>query len=157
MDFGGRYLFGAERAALWAALNDTRVLEAVIPGCERIVWTGPKTLDLTLRVNLGVLHPTFAGELSLSDVHPAERYTLSGRGRGGMLGFAGAAADISLADAPGGTILSFAAVGSADGSILRLGRRLIGNSAQRLIDGFFESIAREMPATVTALPREVPA
>jgi carbon monoxide dehydrogenase subunit G len=157
MDFGGRYLFGAERDDLWAALNDTRILEAVIPGCERIAWSGPATLDLTLRVNLGVLHPTFAGELSLSNVHPAERYTLSGRGKGGMLGFAGAAADITLADAPDGTILSFAAIGSADGTILRLGRKLIGSSAQKVIDGFFESIAREMPATVTALPREVPA
>jgi len=157
MDFGGRYLFGAARAELWAALNDTRILAAVIPGCERIAWTGPATLDLTLRVNLGVLHPTFAGELSLSDVRPAERYTLTGRGKGGVLGFAGAAADISLVDAPDGTILSFAAIGSADGTILRLGRKLIGNSAQQVIDGFFEAIAREMPATVTALPREVPA
>jgi hypothetical protein len=154
MDFGGRYLFGADRAAVWAALNDTAVLEAVIPGCERIEWTGPQTLELRVRADLGVLHPVFTGELLLSNVHPAERYTLGGRGKGGLLGLARAAAEISLADADGGTILGFEASGSADGGIMRLGRALVGNSAQKLIDGFFASIGAEMGAVVTALPRE---
>ena len=151
MDFGGRYLFRAKRDAVWAALNDTRVLQAVIPGCEKIAWTGPDTLELSVRVSLGLVHPVFAGGLVLSDVHPAEHYVLSGHGRG-MLGLAQASARIALDDAPDGTVLSFAADGSADGGIMRLGRTLIGRSAQKLIDGFFESIGREMGAIVTALP-----
>ena len=153
MDFGGRYLFGAKRADVWAALNDTRVLGAVIPGCQQIAWTSPTTLDLSIKVSLGFVHPTFAGELELSDVHPAERYRLNGRGKGGMLGMAQASADITLSDDPAGTILSFDAAGKADGGIMRLGKALIGNSAQKLIDGFFEAIGREMNAIVTALPR----
>lgn len=152
MDFGGRYLFGAKRADVWAALNDTAVLGAVIPGCERIAWTSPTSLDLTVKVNFGIVHPRFAGELTLSDINPAERYTLSGRGKGGMLGLAHAAADISLSDAPEGTLLSFMAAGKADQGIMRLGKALIGNSAQKIIDGFFESIGRQMHVTVTALP-----
>src|SRR5690349_13434736 len=115
MDFGGRYHFAAERPAVWAALNDTRVLGAVIPGCERLAWTGPNTLALSIKVNFGLVHPTFAGDLQLSDVHPAERYVLAGRGRG-MLGLAQGAAQIRLEDAPdGGTVLSFTADGRADG------------------------------------------
>ncbi len=39
---------------------------------------------------------------------------------------------------PADTILAFAAVGKADGGIMRLGKALIGNSAQKVIDGFFE-------------------
>lgn len=151
MDFGGRYLFAAKRPDVWAALNDTRVLGAVIPGCETIAWTGPATLDLRIKVSLGLVHPRFSGELVLSDVHPAERYTLSGHGKGGLLGLAHGSAEITLADAPGGTILSFRAVGKADQGIMRLGRALIGNSAQKIIDGFFESIGREMTVNVTAL------
>ena len=159
MDFGGRYHFAADRLAVWAALNDTRVLKAVIPGCEYIAWTGPDTLELKIRVNFGVVHPTFGGELVLSDVRPAENYVLAGRGRGGLLGLAQGAARIQLDDGTtGGTLLSFAAEGSADSGIMRLGRALIGKSAQRVIDGFFESIGREMGAVVTALPpSETPA
>jgi carbon monoxide dehydrogenase subunit G len=154
VDFGGRYLFGAKRAEVWAALNDTKVLGAVIPGCEAIEWTSATTLDLSIRVSLGFVHPTFAGMLTLSNVRPAESYTLSGRGKGGLLGMAHASADISLADAEGGTILTFEATGKADGGIMRLGRQLIGNSAQKVIDGFFEAIGREMAASVMPLPRE---
>jgi carbon monoxide dehydrogenase subunit G len=153
MDFGGRYHFAADRPAVWAALNDVRVLKAVIPGCEHIAWTGPSALELRIKVNFGVIHPTFMGDLSLSDVRPADNYVLTGRGRGGMLGLAQGAARIRLEDgAAGGTLLSFNADGRADGGIMRLGRALIGKSAQRVIDEFFESIGREMGAVVTALP-----
>jgi carbon monoxide dehydrogenase subunit G len=154
VDFGGRYLFGAKRAEVWAALNDTGVLQAVIPGCQSIQWTSPSTLDLSIRVSLGIVHPTFAGELALSNVLPGQSYTLAGRGKGGVLGMAQAAADITLDDAPDGAMLTFAAAGQADGGIMRLGRQLIGNSAQKVIDGFFEAIGREMGVEVRALPRE---
>jgi hypothetical protein len=153
MDFGGRYLFGAKRAEVWAALNDVTVLGAVIPGCETIAWTSPTTLDLRIKVNFGIVHPRFSGGLSLSNVHPAESYTLSGHGKGGLLGLAQGAADIALADATDGTLLSFAAAGRADQGIMRLGRALIGSSAQRIIDGFFESIGHEMRVSVIPLPR----
>ncbi len=154
MDFGGRYLFGAKRAEVWAALNDTRVLGAVIPGCQQIEWTSASTLELTIKVSLGIVNPTFAGELELSNVLPAQSYTLSGRGKGGMLGMARASADITLEDARSGTILSFEAGGHADGGIMRLGRQVIGNSAQKIIDGFFEAIGREMGVSVAPLARE---
>jgi uncharacterized protein len=155
VDFGGRYLFGAKRAEVWAALNDTKVLAAVIPGCQAIEWTSESTLDVSIKVNFGIVHPTFEGVLTLSEVHPAESYTLSGRGKGGLLGMAQASADISLSDAPDGTtILTFEAVGKADGGVMRLGKAIVGNSAQKVIDGFFEAIGKQMPASVIALPRD---
>ena len=151
MEFGGRYLVSAPRATVWAALNDTQMLQAAIPGCRRIDWTGATTLELEIAVNFGVLHPVFAGDLSLSDIVEAERYRLAGRGRGGLLGLAHGAADISLADRPGGTELRFVAEGGASGQIMRLGRALVGNSAQRVIDGFFERFAGAMGAVIVAL------
>ena len=45
-------------------------------------------------------------------------------------------------------------IGHADGGIMRLGRALIANSAQKIIDGFFAAIGAQMGANVTALPRE---
>jgi uncharacterized protein len=153
VDFGGRYLFGAKRAEVWAALNDTAVLGAVIPGCQAIEWTSESTLDLSIKVNFGILQPTFEGMLTLSNIREAESYTLSGRGKGGLLGMAQASADISLEDVADGTMLTFAAVGHADGGIMRLGRAIVGNSAQKVIDGFFESIGGQMGVTVRALPK----
>ncbi|HEY8576116.1 MAG TPA: carbon monoxide dehydrogenase subunit G [Devosia sp.] len=154
MEFGGRYIIGASRQAVWTALNDVGVLKAAIPGCHKIEWVSASTLDLEIKVNLGVVHPTFRGELVLSDIVEAERYTLSGRGKGGLLGMAEGAADIVLGDQGDDTRLVFTAHGGASGQIMKLGRAIIGNSAQRIIDGFFERFGEAMGAKVTPLPPE---
>jgi hypothetical protein len=152
MDFGGRYIIAAPRMSVWAALNDADMLKAAIPGCHAIAWSGETTLDLEIMVNLGVVKPVFKGELALSNIIPAERYTLSGRGKGGFLGLAEGAADIVLSDQGRETLLVFTAQGGASGQIMKLGKAMIGNSAQRIIDGFFERLGTAMGAGVTPLP-----
>ena len=152
MDFGGRYIVAAPRVAVWAALNDTDMLKAAIPGCHKIVWSGDDTLDLEIKVNLGVVHPVFKGDLALTGIVPAERYTLTGRGKGGLLGLAEGSADIVLSDHGEDTLLVFGAEGGASGQIMKLGKAIIGNSAQRIIDGFFERFGAAMGAQVTPLP-----
>jgi carbon monoxide dehydrogenase subunit G len=143
MDFGGRYLIAAPRDAVWAALNDAEVLKAAIPGCHKIEWNSQTTLDLEIKVNLGVVHPVFKGDLALSGIVPAERYTLSGKGRGGLLGLAEGSADIILSDAGEETLLVFAAQGGASGQIMKLGKAIV--------DGFFERFGEAMGAGVTPL------
>lgn len=152
MQFGGRYVFSVNRDAVWAALNDAPTLQAAIPGCSRLDWTGPSTLECEIKVNFGLVQPSFTGDLELRDVTPASRYTLAGRGRGGLLGKAEAAADITLSDVAGGTELRFTAGGSADGGIMKFGKALIGNSAQKVIDGFFERFAEAMGVKLEVLP-----
>lgn len=151
MDFGGRYRIAAGRAAVWEALNDPLMLKAAIPGCSHIAWSGPATLDLAITVNLGVVKPVFKGELALSNVVPAQSYTLAGKGKGGLLGLAEGRADITLADDGDATLLAFAAQGGASGQIMKLGKALVGSSAQKIIDGFFERFAAAMGVEIAAL------
>lgn len=151
MEFGGKYLVSAPRQQVWQALNDTQVLKAIIPGCRRIDWTGETTLELEIEVNLGLMQPVFSGDLELRNIVPAESYTLAGKGRGGLLGKAEAAADITLTDAGRHTRLAFTANGGADGGIMKLGKSLIGKSAQKVIDGFFERFGEAMGVEVKPL------
>ncbi len=151
MDFGGRYRIHAGRMDVWNALNDPAMLKAAIPGCSHIAWSGPDALDLAITVNLGVVKPVFKGELTLSDVVPAQSYTLSGRGKGGLMGLAEGAADITLADDGEGTLLAFHAQGGASGQIMKLGKAIVGNSAQKIIDGFFERFAAAMGVDIVPL------
>lgn len=152
MDFAGRYGVAAGRQAVWEALNDAAILGACIPGCQRIEWVGEDALVAEIGVNLGIVRPVFTGDLTLSNVDPARSYTLTGSGRGGVFGHAQAAADITLEDDAGGTLLAFHAHGGASGRLMKLGRSLIGNSAQRVIDGFFIRFGEAMGASVTPLP-----
>ena len=153
MDFGGRYRVGAPRQAVWHALNNTEVLRACIPGAQRLEWVGEDALELEIRVSLGVVKPVFKGDLRLSGVVPAERYTLSGKGKGGVLGLAQGAADIALADDGDATELTFVAHGNASPRIMQFGSALIGDRAQKVIDGFFDRFGEAMGADVTPLPR----
>lgn len=154
MDFGGHYRLKASRDTVWAALNDTAMLKAAIPGCQRIDWTGPAALELEIKVNFGVLHPVFKGDLALSDIVPAQRYRLTGKGRGGLMGLAEGSADIVLSDAGQETALRFSAAGGASGQIMGLGKAIIGGSAQKIIDGFFERFAAAMGVELAVLPPE---
>lgn len=153
MDFGGRYRVKAGRQAVWHALNNTEVLKACIPGAKRLDWTGEATLEIEIQVNLGLVKPMFKGDLWLSGVVPAERYTLNGKGKGGVLGLAQAAADITLSDDGEATELVFTARGDASPRIMQFGSALIGDRAQRIIDGFFERFGEAMGAEVIPLPR----
>jgi len=159
MEFGGRYRIMAPRMRVWEALNDAGILKSAIPGCHRIDWTGPHSLEVEIKVSLGVVNPTFKGDLALSGIVPAERYTLTGKGRGGLLGLAEGAADIVLSDLDGDTLLVFTAHGGASGQLVKLGKAIIGSSAQRVIDGFFERFGAAMNAQVIPLtpPGEEPA
>jgi uncharacterized protein len=136
---------------VWAALNNAEKLKAAIPGCSRIDWIGDTSLEVEITVNFGIVKPVFTGDLELSNIIPAQSYRLAGRGRGGVLGMAQGAADITLTDAEGGTELRFVANGGASGGIMKLGKALIGNSAQKVIDGFFERFGVAMGAEVRVI------
>lgn len=151
MEFGGEYLLNAPRLAVWDALNNTEMLKAAIPGCQRIDWVSDHELEAIVGVNLGVAKPKFTGDLTLSNIEPAVSYTLSGQGRGGLLGLAHGEADITLDDHVNGTRLQFTASGGASGQIMKLGKAIIGGSAQRVIDGFFERFATAMDVEIEAL------
>lgn len=151
MEFAGRYLFAAPRQSVWAALNDADMLKAAIPGCHSLTWTQADRLALELKVNLGVVQPVFSGDLMLSNVMPAASYTLTGRGRGGLLGLAHGSADISLTDFGPETELAFLAEAGASAQIMRLGRALLGARAQHVIDYFFERFAAAMGVGLTPL------
>jgi len=154
MKFVGHYVISATREAVWNALNDTEVLKACIPGCHDIDWVDDANLEATIKVNLGVVKPKFVGDLSLSNVKAARSYTLSGQGRGGLLGLAKGFADIELEDHPDGSTLMFTAYGEVSGSIEKVGSKLVSGTAQGVIDRFFERFAEQFGATATPIDRE---
>jgi carbon monoxide dehydrogenase subunit G len=154
MDFGGRYRVKAGRQDVWHALNNIEVLRACIPSAERIDWTGENSLELEIKVNLGIAKPTFKADLWLTGVVPAERYTLNGKGKGGVLGLAQGGAKISLKGDGDATELNFTAEGHASPRIMQFGSVLIGGRAQKVIDEFFARFGEAMGAEVIPLPRD---
>ena len=126
VDFGGRYhRCGRRDRAVWAALNDTEVLKAGIPGCKRIDWTADNTLELEITVNLGIVHPVFAGDLRLSDIDPGRAlHAHRTRARRAAGHGAGVGRYRARPICGRGTLLVFARHGRRrSGQIMKLGRR----------------------------------
>jgi carbon monoxide dehydrogenase subunit G len=147
MELLGQRRIGALRPAVWDALNDPRVLLRSIPGCEDVEKASETETLVRVAVRLGPVRARFVGKMSMSDVVPAERCTLSFDGTGGAAGFVKGASNVTLRDAEGGgTLLDYSASASVGGKLGQIGSRLIDASAKKIADEFFVNLERELTA-----------
>lgn len=149
MNMDGEQLIPADIETVWRGLNDEAVLKAAIPGCETLTRTSPTGFTATVAIKIGPVKAKFAGEVELSDLDPPNGYRLSGKGSGGIAGFAQGGATVRLSPAPGGTALSYAVDAQVGGKLAQLGARLIDATARKLAGEFFQRFAdRLAPGSV---------
>lgn len=148
MTMTGQVLLPADRATVWAALNDPAVLKQSIPGCQELDKTSDTEFTATAKVAVGPVKATFKGKVNLTDIDPPNGYRISGEGQGGVAGFAKGGATVSLADGEGGgTQLSYDVEAHVGGKLAQLGGRLINGVAKKYADEFFANFARHMSPT----------
>jgi len=144
MTMTGEVLLPASREQVWAKLNDPQVLKACIPGCEQLDMTSPSEFQAVATVKVGPVKARWKGKVRLSDLDPPNSYRISGEGEGGVAGFAKGGAKVSLAEANGGTRLSYNVEAQIGGKLAQLGQRLINSAAKKTADDFFEKFAAEV-------------
>jgi carbon monoxide dehydrogenase subunit G len=146
MEFSGRYLVPASPEAVWAGINDPLVLQACIPGCQKMEKTGPNDFEATAKLKIGPVSATFKGKVSLADLDPPHRCTLKGEGQGGVAGFARGEAEVLLTKEGDGTALSYTAKATVGGKLAQIGQRLIDGAAKQIADDFFSRFAATVGA-----------
>ncbi len=145
MELSGSRIIDADRATIWARLNDAETLKACIPGCTELTGNPQDGFEAVVKQKVGPVKATFKGKVSISDVVEGESYTLTGEGTGGVAGFAKGSAAVSLTDAEGGgTELTYNVDAKVGGKIAQLGSRLIGGFARKMADQFFERFQNEV-------------
>ena len=142
MDMNDSQRIEASREVVFAALNDTEVLKACIPGCEELEKTEDNGFRATAKMKVGPVSARFKGKVTLSDLDPPNGYRISGEGEGGVAGFAKGGATVALAEKDGGTLLSYNVEAQIGGKLAQLGQRLINGSAKKLADEFFANFAK---------------
>lgn len=150
MQMSGERTIAADRAAVWAALNDPEVLKASIPGCQEMVRTSETGFEAKVAQKIGPVRATFTGEVELSDIVPGESYTISGKGKGGAAGGASGGAAVRLDEAAEGTVLSYDVEAKVTGKLAQLGSRLIDGFAKKFADEFFDRFKAEVEGPGTA-------
>jgi carbon monoxide dehydrogenase subunit G len=125
----------------WRALNDPEILKASIPGCERFepdVEAGPNVWAMGVKVKIGPVSARFTGRITLTDVRPAEGYTLLFEAQGGVAGFGKGQAVVELAPLEAGCELRYAVKSTIGGKLAQIGQRLIDAAAKSLAEDFFK-------------------
>jgi len=147
MEMTGEHLIAAPRDEVWRALNDVDVLRACIPGCEELNRVSENELHAIAVQKIGPVKARFEGTVELINLNPPESYTIQGEGKGGVAGFARGGADVTLAEDPEGTRLSYMVKATVGGKLAQLGSRLIDATANKLAKKFFDNFQAHLNAT----------
>ena len=145
MKLDGAYDVPAPRQKVWDAFQDPQQLKQAIPGCEKLEAIGPDEYKATMKVGVGGVKGTFEGKVRLSDKNPPESYKMAVEGSGGP-GFIRGDAVISLAEAEGGTHVSYAADLQIGGLIASVGQRMLGGVSKMMADKFFNRMSELLQA-----------
>ncbi|HWU62988.1 MAG TPA: carbon monoxide dehydrogenase subunit G [Ensifer sp.] len=147
MDMSGEERIAAKREVVWAALNNPEILKACIPGCQNLEMTSPTEMSASVKIKIGPVSATFAGEVTLSDLNPPAGYKISGEGKGGIAGFAKGGAEVKLTEDGDETILAYTVDAQIGGKLAQLGSRLIDSSAKKLAGQFFADFNKAVSGT----------
>jgi carbon monoxide dehydrogenase subunit G len=134
----GEHRIGADRRAVWTALNDPEVLAKCIEGCESMVKVGDDAFVAKVRARVGPVSAVFEGSVKLADLDPPKSYRLVVSAKGGAAGFGKGEAKVTLAEDGGATILRYDVEGSVGGKLAQVGQRLIDGVAKKTADDFFD-------------------
>ncbi len=147
MKMSGTQIIQAPRAVVWKGLNDPKILQKCIPGCDKIESASPTDMKATVVVKVGPVKASFAGEVKLSDIKPPESYRISGQGQGGFAGHASGGASVKLSEISATeTQMDYDVDAQIGGKLAMLGSRLIDSTAKSLADQFFTKFAGLMKA-----------
>jgi len=138
------YRLPAPPERVFDALRDPAVLCRCIEGCESLVLNDQGGYDARIRVGLGSIKGTYTGQARITDERRPEAFTLlvDGKASGGWV--KGSARMRLAAEPPGAASVTCDADGQVGGLIAAVGSRLVDAAARRLMDRFFESLAREI-------------
>jgi uncharacterized protein len=137
MELEGSQTLAATSDQVWSALFNGEVLAQAIPGCESLVQNSETSFSAVVKLKIGPVSARFKGDVEISDIVSHTSCTLSGKGSGGIAGFAKGAARVVLVPENGVTVLNYTADVSVGGKLAALGNRLIRSTAQKLTSEFF--------------------
>lgn len=144
MEITGEKLLAVPRAEVWRALNDPKVLQRCVPGCDTFEPDGENNFQVAMQAAVGPVRARFTGKLQLRDVIAPTSYSLSFEGSGGVAGFGKGTAEVALEDADEGTRLRYTAQAQVGGRLSQVGARLIDGVTKRMADDFFNRFVKEL-------------
>jgi carbon monoxide dehydrogenase subunit G len=154
----------ATPAEVYAAILDPETLKACVPGAQEVTGNPEEGYTAVVTQKVGPVKATFTGTVTMSDMVPNEKLTISGEGKGGAAGFAKGGAVVTLTPSEAGTVLGYEVEAKVGGKLAQLGSRLIDGFAKKMADQFFANLQTQLEgppetgeAEAEAAPADAPA
>ena len=144
MHIQNSYTFDAPPRAVWDLLVDIDAVAACLPGCESMDPVGENTYRVVLTMGIAAITGRYEGTIEMTDLEPPNSYRLVVEGRG-TPGFVTGGGAISLRESDGDTLVAVDGTVQVGGTIARVGQRLIGSVAKRMMDRFFACLQARLP------------
>ncbi len=141
MRLEGQYRFPAPPEQVWELLLSPEALQACIPGCETLTLVGENTYEATVKVGVGPVRGSFKGRVRLADQQEPTHYRLLVEGSGGP-GHVSGSAEVDLAPADDGTVVSVVGEGQIRGALAGVGQRMVSGVARMQMNQFFECMRK---------------
>jgi uncharacterized protein len=140
MRIAGTATLHAPVEAVYAALQDPRVLVRTIPGCERLEQVGDDAYSMTVTAGVASVRGTYAGDVRLTDHNAPNGFVLKASGSG-TPGTISADVTVELTSGDNGTTrLAYDADAIVGGMIGGVGQRLLTSVARRTAGEFFTAV-----------------
>jgi hypothetical protein len=140
MRIAGNATLHAPVEAVYAALQDPRVLVRTSPGCERLEQVGDDAYSMTVTAGVASVRGTYAGDVRLTDHDAPNGFVLKASGSG-TPGTISADVTVTLSSAEGATTqLAYDADATVGGMIGGVGQRLLTTVAKRTAGEFFTAV-----------------
>jgi len=142
LDIGGNEAIPTSVEALWAALNDPKVLTRCIPGCKSMIEIGPDAYKVDMQLRVAAVGGSFEGEISLSDKQAPRTCSIKVSGAG-TLGHGNGTARFAIEPGEDGVRLVYKGSGEIGGLVAGVGQRILASVSKHLIGRFFVALRKE--------------
>ena len=142
MELTGEHTFNAPRERVWNLLLDPAVLQASLPGCERLEQVGEDEYAATMKIGVAMIKGTFNGKVKITDKQEPERYTMAVEGSGPQ-GQVSGVGTLELIEQDGTTVVRYKGDANVRGTLARVGARVVQPAAKMIVGQFFDRLDKE--------------
>jgi len=145
MELTGEHTFHAPRERVWQSLLDPAVLQACLPGCERLDVVGEDEYEATMKIGVAMIRGTFTGRVKISDKVEPESYRMLVEGKGTQ-GQVSGDGTLELIDEGGTTRVRYRGEANVRGTLARVGARVMQPAAKMIVGQFFQCLESKTTA-----------
>ena len=145
LNFQGTCQVNAPRARVWEVVIDPNKIGKCLPDLKTLEVGADNTFTAVARVGIGFMKGDFKFRLAIVEQNPPAHARLKGTGSS-----AGSSVSmdtsIDLAEAEGGTKLTYVADVQIGGTLASVGQRVIGGTVEKTVAQVFECVKKQLEA-----------